>query len=139
MTDAAPAAADAVNWAQQPVRGLAYVGDAVYELHVRERTLRRGGKVDALHRATVAHVSAAGQAALGKVLLPFFTEEELAIFKRARNHKGRPPRNADPQAYQASTALEAVIGYLYLKPDRARLQALLALADQYQEETPDAP
>ena len=58
------------DWAQLPVRSLAYMGDAVYEIHVRERQLRQGGKVQSLHQATVAHVSAAGQAAMVQRLLP---------------------------------------------------------------------
>lgn len=121
------------------MRALAYMGDAVYELHVRERTLRQArGQVDALHRATVAHVSAAGQAALATKLLPLLTEEELGVFKRARNHKGGGARHASAQHYRLSTAIEAVLGYLYLKPDRERLQALLALADSYLEENSHA-
>jgi ribonuclease-3 family protein len=120
------------SWSQAPVRALAFMGDAVYELHVRERTLRRAvAQVDALHRTAVAHVSAAGQAALTHRLLPHLTDEELGVFKRARNHKGVGGRGPD---YRLSTAFEAVLGYLYLKPDRARLDALLALADAYMEE-----
>ena len=121
------------------MRALAYMGDAVYELHVRERTLRReAAQVDALHRATVAHVSAAGQAALVTRLLPLLTEEELGVFTRARNHKGGGARHATAQHYRLSTAFEAVLGYLYLKPDRARLDALLAIADTYLEENTHA-
>lgn len=127
------------DWAQQPVRALAYMGDAVYELHVRERTLRLGGKVDVLHKATVAFVSAAGQAELSRALMPHLTDEELAIFKRARNHKTNSPRKVAAQTYQLSTAFEAVLGYLYLKPDRERLETLLGLADSFQKETTDAP
>jgi ribonuclease-3 family protein len=127
------------DWGQQPVRALAYMGDAVYEMHVRERTLREGGNVEALHKATVAYVSAAGQALLSAHLLPHMTHEELAIFKRARNHKTNTPRRVAPHSYQLSTAFEAVLGYLYLKPDRSRLQALLALADAYHKEKTDAP
>ena len=126
-------------WSQAPVRALAYMGDAVYELHVRERTMRRAAaQTDALHRTTIAHVSAAGQAALATKLLPLLTEEELGVFKRARNHKGGGARNASAQHYRLSTAFEAVLGYLYLKPDRARLDALLAIADAHMEETSHA-
>jgi ribonuclease-3 family protein len=128
-----------MDWGQQPVRALAYMGDAIYEMHVRERTLREGGKVDALHKATVAYVSATGQALLSQYILPHLTPEELAIFMRARNHKGNTQRRVAPQDYQLSTAFEAVLGYLYLKPDRLRLQALLALADAHHKEKIDAP
>lgn len=119
------------TWTHAPVRALAYMGDAVYELHVRERTLRAAAaQVNALHKATVAHVSATGQAALAKQLLPLLTEEESDVFRRARNHKGGGGRRTDMPSYKLSTAFEAVIGYLYLKPDRPRLQHLLALADE---------
>lgn len=125
-------------WSQAPVRALAYMGDAVYELHVRERTLRlAAAQVNDLHRATVAHVSAAGQAALATKLMPLLTEEEMGVFKRARNHKGGGARNASAQHYRLSTAIEAVFGYLYLKPDRERLDALLAIADTYTTSTED--
>lgn len=121
--------------AQQPVRALAYLGDAVYELHVRERTVRRGGNVHALHRETVAHVSAAGQAQLAQRLLPNFTEEEADVFRRARNHKTATPRRVSGQHYNLSTAFEAVLGYLYLKGEQTRLAELLAIADSLEEET----
>ena len=124
---------------QTPVRALAYMGDAVYELHVRERTLREGGKVEALHKATVAHVSAAGQAALTRRLLPHLTEVELGVFKRARNHKTSAPRRVPGDQYQLSTAFEALIGYLYLKPDRERLNQLLELVDSFHKEDTHAP
>jgi ribonuclease-3 family protein len=123
---------------QLPVRSLAYIGDAVYELHVREGMLKGGAKVQGLHKATVARVSAAGQAAMVQKLLPHLTEEELAIFKRARNYKTNTPRRVDPQHYRLSTAFEAVLGYTHLKQDWARLRELLALTDRYREEEPHA-
>ena len=123
-------------WSQAPVRALAYMGDAVYELHVRERTMRRAaGQVDALHRTTIAHVSAAGQAALATRLLPLLKDEEVGVFKRARNHKGGGARHASAQHYRLATAFEAVLGYLYLNSDHGRLGELLALADRFVDET----
>lgn len=119
---------------QLPVRSLAYIGDAVYELHVREGMLKGGAKVQGLHRATVARVSAAGQAAMVQQLLPHLTDEELAVFKRARNYKTTTPRRVNPQHYRLSTAFEAVLGYTHLKHDWPRLNELLALTDRYREE-----
>lgn len=129
------------DWSQAPVRALAYMGDAVYEKHVRERTLRAGttailgGKQQALHQSTVGHVSAVGQAGLVERLLPHFTDEEAAVFRRGRNHKSATPRRVSGHHYRMSTAFEAVLGYLYLKPDTARLQALLALIDEFSAST----
>lgn len=122
------------DWSQLPSRSLAYVGDAVYELHVRKRILGSGEKVDQLHRQAVARVSATGQAAAVQHLLPHLTEAELAVFKRARNHKGATPRRANGQEYRLSTAFEAVLGYLHLKEDWERLNMLLALTDTFLEE-----
>lgn len=131
----------AADWAQAPVRALAYMGDVVFELHVRERTVRaEANRVKALHAITVSRVNAAGQARLAERLLPHLTPEEAALFRRARNHKGASgPRRASAQDYRLSTALEAVLGYVYLRQDTARLAALLALADHLMEEAPDAP
>jgi ribonuclease-3 family protein len=122
------------DWTLLPVRSLAYIGDAVYELHVREGMLRGGAKVQALHVATVKRVSAAGQAAMVQRLLPHLDEVELGVFKRARNYKTGTPRRVNPQHYKLSTAFEAVLGYLHLKRDQARLRELLDLTDQYREE-----
>ena len=126
------------DWTLLPVRSLAYIGDAVYELHVREGMLRGGARVQGLHLATVARVSAAGQAAMVQRLLPHLTDAELGVFKRARNHKVATPRRVNAQHYRLSTAFEAVLGYLHLKRDQARLQELLALTDRYREEEPHA-
>ena len=125
------------DWAQISVRSLAYMGDAVYEVHVRERTVRgSSAKVQSLHKATVAQVSAAGQAAMVQKLLPHLRDEEMAVFKRARNHKTSTPRKASGHDYRLSTAFEAVLGYLHLKQDWGRLSEVLALTDRYLEEEP---
>ncbi|MEB3330576.1 MAG: ribonuclease III domain-containing protein [Candidatus Sericytochromatia bacterium] len=131
----------ATDWALAPVRALAYMGDVVYELHVRERAVRAAAaQVDALHRATVARVSAPSQALLAQRLLPQLAADEAAIFRRARNHKGASgPRRASARDYRLSTAFEAVLGYVYLKQDGARLATLLALTDDLMEDAPDAP
>lgn len=124
------------NWAHIPVRALAYLGDAVFELHVRERAVRaHAGQVDALHRATIARVSATSQARVAAQLEPLLEPSERAVFRRARNHKGiSAPGRASAQDYRLSTALEAVFGYLHLKNDPTRLATLLALTDALMEE-----
>ncbi|MFN3431725.1 MAG: Mini-ribonuclease 3 [Candidatus Sericytochromatia bacterium] len=126
------------DWARLPVRSLAYIGDAVYELHVREGMLKDLSKVDNLHRATVARVSATGQAAMVQRLLPHLREDELAVFKRARNHKTSTPRRVSGHDYRLSTAFEAVLGYTHLRQDWDRLRELLDLTDQFLEEEPHA-
>lgn len=102
---------------------LAYIGDAVYEIYVREHVLEAsktqafGAHVDALHKKAVRYVRADGQAkALRRMLKEgFLTAEEEALVRRARNHKSASkPKNADAMDYKYATALEALIGYWYL-------------------------
>jgi ribonuclease-3 family protein len=123
------------DWSQLPSRSLAYVGDAVYELHIRERGLLASGKVHQLHQATIAKVSAEGQARVAQWLYEKLTEEEQAVFRRARNTKSAVPRRASVQHYRLSTAFEALIGYLHLKRETERLNEILALTDDFLEAT----
>lgn len=106
--------------------GLAHIGDAVYELLVRSWLCVHGkatGK--SLHRATVALVCAPEQARRAARLLPLLTEEEAAVFRRGRNANVHSvPRNASHGEYHTATALECLLGYLYLKGDRARVNQL---------------
>jgi len=106
---------------------LAYIGDAVFELFVRVTLLQQGStKVTALHNETVQYVRAGAQADFLRVIEPLLTEEEKAIVRRGRNAKStRTPKNADLQTYHYSTALEALVGYLYLQGQWDRLQDLL--------------
>ena len=102
---------------------LAYMGDAVYEEFIRERILTKGGTdVNKLHRISTMYVSAPAQAKIIKSLFDDLTEEEQKLVKRARNRKYHTKaKNADPVTYKWATALEALIGYLYLSGDKQRL------------------
>lgn len=108
---------------------LAYLGDAVLELMVRERLVRQANQpVNRLHQLTVERVCAAAQSAAVERLLPVLDEEELAIYKRGRNANGNHvPKHADPQDYRRATGLEALFGYLYLKGEPGRIEELFAL------------
>lgn len=109
---------------------LAYVGDAVFEVYVRQRLVAGSSrKPHELHRAATGYVSAAAQAELLRRWTPLLTEEEAEVVRRGRNAKsGQPPRNADPGDYRHATALECLVGYLYYKGDRARLEQLIEMA-----------
>ena len=103
---------------------LAFLGDAVYELYIRDILVNAGMKdPDAMHRACVKYVRAENQAfALKDMMKDFLTEEEISLVKRARNHKTpNRSRSASPVEYKLATALEALIGYLYLSQDSERL------------------
>lgn len=112
-----------------PVSVLAYIGDAVFELEVRLFLCRhQAGQSGKLHRESIKMVSAAAQAASARKILPQLHDDEKAVFLRARNSQsGSMPRNALPADYQLATALEAVIGYLYLKNELERKDELIRL------------
>lgn len=108
--------------------GLAHLGDAVYELLVRTYLCVHGKATGrGLHRATVALVCAPKQAELSEKLLPLLTEEEQDVFRRGRNANVHTiPHSADRAQYQKATALEALFGWLYLKGEKERVNALFA-------------
>ena len=105
---------------------LAYIGDAVYEIYVREHVLGQdlrgmdknfGAHVDALHKRAIRSVRADGQAKAVKAMLNegFLGDEEAALVRRARNHKtASKPKNADAMDYKYATAFEALIGFWHL-------------------------
>jgi ribonuclease-3 family protein len=105
---------------------LAFLGDAVYELCVRERLVQDANRpVGALHKMAVARVRAAFQAEAADRLSDTFTEAEAEVFRRGRNAGGiRVPKSASMSEYHKATGLEAVFGYLYLKNDNERIHTL---------------
>ncbi|MGE6954811.1 Mini-ribonuclease 3 [Staphylococcus capitis] len=108
---------------------LAYMGDAVLDQHVREYiVLKLQSKPNRLHQVSKQYVSAKSQAQTLEYLISndWFTEEELNVLRRGRNAKSyTKAKNTDVQTYRKSSALEAVIGFLYLDHQRARLEELL--------------
>ncbi len=107
---------------------LAFVGDAVYTLFVREKIVQdKDLKGAELNKRTSAVVKATAQAEFAYKIMPLLTEEELEIFKRARNaKKGTKAKSATVSEYNASTGFEALIGYLYLTGEKERLSFLLS-------------
>lgn len=111
---------------------LAFVGDGVYGLFVREQLVCEANRsVKALHRESVKSVCCQAQAACMEKLLPILTEQEQAVYRRGRNaHTSHTPKNASPADYHAATGFEALFGYLYLKGDLNRLRELFALIQE---------
>ena len=109
---------------------LAFVGDAVYSLYVRERLVfTSGGKAADFQRSASKIVSAHGQSEFLEKILPLFTEEEEEIYRRGRNaKKATKSKNASPAEYNRSTGFESVLGYLYVTGDKARIDELLSNA-----------
>ena len=107
---------------------LAYIGDGVLELLVREKLITSGetntGKLSAMAQKIVC---APAQSESVDALLPMLTEEELAIYKLGRNHKvGGKPKKASAVEYHRATGMEAVFGYLYLEGRNERLRQIFA-------------
>lgn len=104
---------------------LAFVGDGVYGLLVRERLAYGGSRpVGEMHRMAVEYVNAAAQAAAYDCVAPLLTEQEQAVYRRGRNGGAHPPKNANAGDYAKATGLEALFGYLYLNGEKARLREL---------------
>ena len=106
---------------------LAFVGDAVYSLCVREKLVCSADfKAGELNKLSSQKVSAHGQSGLVEILLPLFTEEEGEIFRRGRNAKKTArAKHASVSEYNRSTGFEAVLGYLYLTGQFDRIEFLL--------------
>lgn len=106
---------------------LAFVGDAVYSLFVREKiTFSSDAKAGELNKLATKEVNAGAQSEFVKEITPLFTEEELGVFKRARNaKKGTKAKHATVADYNAATGFEAVLGYLYLIGELDRINFLL--------------
>lgn len=127
-----------MNAKQMKSLALAYMGDAIYEVYVREYLLNSGQvKPHLLHQQAVRFVSAKGQAT---VLLHWLDselldEDERKIVARGRNAKsGSIPKNSSVQTYRYSTAFEALLGYHYLDKNEDRLYELMQAAVTFIEE-----
>ncbi len=107
---------------------LAFIGDAVLSLYVREFLLESGlTKAKDLQETSTKYVSAKAQAKFIQILLAenALSEEELVIYKRGRNHRSDSiAKNADVVTYRQATGFEALIGYWYLTLNKTRLEQI---------------
>ncbi len=105
----------------------AYVGDCVYELYIRTNLINKTNlKPHKLHIETIKYVKAKSQAKLLERIHDKLTEEEKDIVRRGRNAESHHlPKNANVQEYKYATALEGLIGYLYLTKQLKRLKEIL--------------
>jgi len=107
---------------------LAYLGDSIYEVYIRESLIKKGlVKVDDMQKEAVNYVSAKAQCRILDYMIEnnILNEEELDVVKRGRNYKRNiHPKNTDIITYKKSSGFEALIGYLYLK-DIDRLKEIL--------------
>ena len=108
---------------------LAFIGDGVYEMLVRESLVLDANRpVKDLHRESVKYVSAKAQTEAYFKIKDSLSEKEEAIFKRARNAKvGHSPKSATQSEYHIATGIEALFGYLYLSESKERISELFRI------------
>ncbi len=110
---------------------LAYIGDGVYELFIRNRLISEFPQTppSKLHKLSSSCVKAHSQSNSMKTIEPLLNEKELSVYKRGRNAKSATvPKNADVTDYRRATGFEALIGYLYLNKENDRLNEIMNLA-----------
>ena len=121
---------------QIPALNLAYVGDTIYDLYVRAYLIHtRPETVHNLHLLSARMVCAQGQARAFFAMEPLLTAEELSIYRRGRNaHSGSVAKNANVTDYRVATGLETLLGHLWVLGREERVDELMAVAVQVNEE-----
>lgn len=108
-----------------PVK-LAYLGDAIYEIHIRSYLMNeKKGKVNDLNQMAVAYVNASAQGYAARELETFLDAKEWRILKRGRNYKSTPPKNANVSDYKYATGIEALLGHLYIEGKNDRIYEIM--------------
>lgn len=109
---------------------LAFLGDTVWDLLVRRRLLASDARVNVLHRSATALVNAGAQASALTRIEPLLTEPERDVVRRGANARPKhlSPRNQEPVDYRRATGLEALMGFLYLSGQHARVRELFEAA-----------
>jgi ribonuclease-3 family protein len=119
-----------INIKEVSAEALAYLGDCVIELKVRELLVNRGiASSGNLNKESHAFVKATAQAQAMRSIIDLLTEEETAAYKRGRNmSSGNVPKSATMSEYRAATGMEALFGYLHLLGRQERIDELFAAA-----------
>lgn len=121
MSDTKRTAADAYS----PLT-LAFVGDGVYDLLVRDHLVRRANRpVGELNKIKVSLVNCESQACFAQKLMPSLTEKERAVYKRGRNAAPKcTPKHGSVADYHSATGLECLFGYLHINGETERINLL---------------
>lgn len=112
----------------------AYLGDALYEVYVREQLVRNPAyhNTGELHREAIKYVRAEAQARIVNHITPQLTQEEKELIRKGRNQKsGHIPAHTNAVTYRYSTAWECLLGYLYLTGREDRMRELIAAGFAY--------
>lgn len=115
---------------------LAYIGDCVFDLIIKMMVAGRGSRqVHRLHEETSRYVQASAQSYMMRTMQEHLTEEEHAVYRRGRNARSvTPAKNQSITDYRRATGFEALIGYLYLNHEYARLTELVTIGLASMEE-----
>ena len=118
-----------INADQYSPLTLAYMGDCAYEIVIRTLLVHKGNThVDRLNKRASNLAKAVTQSQMIGMIQDNLTEEELAVYKRGRNAKSyTSAKNASINDYRRATGFEALIGWLYLKGEFARMTELIKL------------
>ena len=108
---------------------LAWLGDAVWEMHQRLRYCSSPMRSRDLHNAVVKEVNAISQARAIREIEPYLTDSEKDFLRKGRNKAGRGPKNVDAATYAIATGFETIVGWLFLKNPN-RLADLFDLLDR---------
>ena len=107
---------------------LAYIGDSIMTLKVREFLVNEGyTKAKELQEKSTAYISAKAQAMVVTAMLQsgFLSEKEQKIYRLGRNYKGHTKaKNVDVLTYKAASGFEAIWGYWYLVRNPQRLNEI---------------
>ena len=108
---------------------LAFVGDGVYDLLVREYLVCKANRpVGELNKIKVSLVNCKSQADFAKQIMPHLTEKETSIYKRGRNAAPKcTPKNGSVADYHSATGLECLFGYLHLNGETSRINELFGM------------
>ncbi len=109
------------------LKRFAHIGDAVYELFVREIVIFKTKSQKIMHKMTISFVNANFQAKMAEIIYEnFLNDGEKEIFRRARNLELTVNKRHNPEIHRYATALEVIVGYFYLN-DKKRLEGLFEL------------
>ena len=111
------------------LRAYAHIGDAVYEVFIREKVIKQTSNSKKMHELTTKHVKAEFQLEALEYLMPMLSEEETEIVRRARNMPSTTFRRAQQSLHRQATAFEALLGYNYIH-NKSRYNELLSFLEK---------
>ncbi len=121
-----------INMEQYHLRAYAHIGDAVYEVFIREKVIEKTSNSKKMHDLTTKHVKAEFQGEVLDKISGILSDEEKDIVRRARNMPSTTFRRANQSLHRHATALEALIGFNYMH-DKNRYNELLQAISEFVE------